>query len=107
MRHFRWYDRDGREITQRQADILAADPRYRVVATYEQGEHHVSTVWCGGDQAYNPPTSNGLPAVFETVIWDLDGYEYIQTYSSEVAAIAGHDQAVMRLRHEILPGVSR
>jgi hypothetical protein len=107
VKHFRWYDRDGNEITQRQADILAADPKYGRVATYEEGEHYVSTVWCGSDQAYYPARADGLPVLFETVIWGLNGSEWSQTYASEISALAGHDQAVMRLRCEILPEASR
>ncbi|WP_329521199.1 hypothetical protein [Spirillospora sp. NBC_01491] len=96
-----WFDRQGRPITIQEAEPLLADLSYKIIAKYEEGGHLVLTVWLGADYDLSP---SGPPILFQTMIFDAARRpaEYLERYPTEAAALAGHDQAVMHLRIEIL-----
>lgn len=93
------YDRDGRAISFEQFARLHADRSYLVVqrSTLLVGEVEVtvSTVWLGLDHRFG----DGPPLIFETMYFggDVDG-ELVDRYPTELAALAGHDQAVAAIR---------
>jgi hypothetical protein len=79
------YDRDGREISQAEwSELFALGLSYRRIA-YDEATG-VSTVWLGIDYSFG----DGPPLIFETLGHDGD----VQRWPNEVAALAGHDQAV-------------
>jgi hypothetical protein len=84
-----FYDRDGREISSREwMELVARGVDYsRVAYTVLSDDVEVSTVWLGS--GYSDP-----PGIFETMIFGgpLNGAQW--RYPNEVAALAGHDQAV-------------
>lgn len=90
-----WFDREGRPIGVRRYVQLARDPAYRRVGLTDVGDVRVSTVWLGLDHRFGP---GPVPLIFETMVFggDLDGYQ--ERYGSAVAALAGHDQWVARVR---------
>lgn len=95
-----WYDRQGNPISVREAEPLLSDMNYKVVAKHHEGGYEVSTVWLGLNHNWGD-----LPlAIFETMIFGPESWdgEYCDRYPTETAALAGHDQAVMHLRDEIL-----
>ena len=97
----RYYDRHGNPI-----DMFAW------AAMFEMTDHHVaedwidgvriSTVWLGLDHNW---ADVGPPLIFETMIFepeddDLDMDQYCWRWSTEVQALAGHDQAVAMVRQK-------
>lgn len=86
------YDRQGHEIG---ADDLIArqGTPYMVVAADKAGEVLVLTLWIG-IAIY----VDGVPMIFDTVIFGgrLDGRSW--EYPTEEAALAGHEMAVMTVR---------
>lgn len=96
-----WYDRKGETIPVEQANKLLADPEYVRVGLHEEGGYRVLTRWLGLDHRF---VGQGPPLLFETSTVRPDGYAPGggQRYTNEIAALAGHDQAVMHLRTEIL-----
>jgi hypothetical protein len=61
--------------------------------TIKPGET-VSTVWLGLDHRFD----EGPPLIFETMIFGGPHDQYCDRYSTEEAALAGHDQTVAALR---------
>jgi hypothetical protein len=97
-----YYDREGAPISFRQWAELHRDVTYIVVRrTYvnenTEREVSVSTVWLGIDHAFG----SGPPIIFETMTFGgaHDG-EIFDRYPTELAAVAGHEQAVARERDE-------
>lgn len=93
-----WYDRAGNAISQDAWALLHADIGYIVVAKTPIGDDaEVSTVWIGLDLGLR----EGPPLIFETMIFggDHDGQQW--RYPNEVAALAGHDQAVALARERV------
>jgi hypothetical protein len=91
-----WYDRGGNPITPEAWSILHDDFAYVMVAKTPIGDDaEVSTVWVGLDHNF---LGEGPPLIFETMIFGspLDGHCW--RYPNEVAALAGHDQAVASVR---------
>jgi hypothetical protein len=94
-----WYDRTGNPISQDAWAELHTDLGYIVVARTDAGDGvEVSTVWIGLDQGF---WREGPPLIFETMIFggDHDGQQW--RYPNEVAALAGHDQAVALARETV------
>ena len=97
-----WWDKSGAPI----ADVLAwarlfEDRSYQRVARTVLGDGRlVSTVWTGIDQSYG---SSPAPLIFETMAFPFEGSAVdllCAHWSTETAAIAGHDQIVAALRDE-------
>jgi hypothetical protein len=88
------HDREGREIsTSEWMGLVARGADYSQVAyTVLSDDVRVSTVWLGGSGIGDPPL------IFETMIFGgpLNGAQW--RYPNEVAALAGHDQAVAAAR---------
>lgn len=57
-------------------------------------DQRVSTVWLGLDHRFD----EGPPLIFETMVFGGPHDHYCDRYSTEEAAIAGHDQTVAALR---------
>lgn len=105
----RWYDRDGKPITQQQAAALSKDnpEYYRVARTrvfapddLETG-WDISTVWLGFDHNYG---RSGPPIIFETMVFalDSDGDEVeMQRYATLAEADQGHRAMVDRMKAQI------
>lgn len=98
-----WYDRKGNPITIAQAEKLMRNFKYKVVAKTKVGDKEVSTVWLGLDHRFDadPLASDKPPIIFETMIFpqgDIMMEEYMERYSTEEEAIAGHKKAVEELR---------
>lgn len=102
-----YFDRQGQPIDLITWAGLFEDRVYAQVAFDQVGPFRVSTVWLGLNHNY----SGGVPLIFETMIFDTriqvpsihPGETYDEDvamwrYPSEVAALAGHDQAVMWAR---------
>lgn len=94
-----YFDREGRPISfVRWVAITKVDPDYKIVARTELDGVLISTVWLGLDHAYG--RALGPPLIYETMIFggpvDLD--EYQERYSTEGAAVTGHDAAVRLVR---------
>lgn len=98
-----YYDRTGKRIGLLEWARLHEDIEYKRVALTDVGHYRVSTVWLG----INHNFGQGPPIIFETMIFDtskqtvsiITGESYPEDvgqdrYSTEVAALAGHDQAV-------------
>jgi hypothetical protein len=87
------YARDGNPISLEEfSALLARGLDYsRVAHTVLDDGVSVSTVWTGMDYNF---FGEGPPLIFETMVFGgtLDGYQW--RYPNEVAALAGHDQAV-------------
>ena len=101
MSLFTYYDRKGNVIDRDRWTHLYADMEYRVVAKERVGKFFISTVWLGIDYQFG----QGNPLFFETMAFDEDRADwsdvYMNRYSNEVAALAGHDQAVAMARDEM------
>jgi hypothetical protein len=93
-----YYDRAGHPISAEAWGELHADLGYIIVAKTPIGDDaEVSTVWTGLDLGLR----EGPPLIFETMIFggDHDGRQW--RYPNEVAALAGHDQAVALAREAV------
>lgn len=75
------------------AEILKGPDR--VVRQDELGEVRVSTVFLGIDHNF---WGHGPPLIFETMVFGGPSDQYQQRYSTEAAALAGHDQVVSAVR---------
>ena len=89
-----YYDRDGVPMSQSAWMAKFEDREYKRVATETfDGGVEVSTVWLGLNHNWDP---DGLPLIFETMVFGgkKDGEQW--RYSTEALAIEGH-AAVVRL----------
>ncbi len=90
----RLYDRKGRSMTMTEWGQACDDKRV-ALDTIKPGES-VSTVWLGIDhRGYG---DEGPPLIFETMIFGGPHDQYCDRYSTEEAALAGHDRTVAALR---------
>jgi len=94
-----FYDRQGNPLSLDEWVNLEErrDPEYKRVAETTVGHLWVSTVWLGLNHAWNP---NHRPLIFETMIfprWNF-GELYMDRYSTEAEALAGHEVAVAYAR---------
>jgi len=91
-----YYDRQGNAISMQEWATQAENRAHKRVAETTVGRLWVSTVWLGLDHSL----SGGPPLIFETMVFKADGEdidwseEYAERYSTEEAALAGHDRAV-------------
>lgn len=94
-----YYDRSGAPIEMLSWASKIESESYKVVSQTHVGEVLVSTVWLGIDHQFG----DGPPLIFETMVFGgpLDSEQ--DRYPTEVAALAGHDQMVARVREGRAP----
>lgn len=93
-----WYDRQGQPIDTQKASTLLADPAYKrvgltdVTSSSDPGvDYRISTVWLGVNHSFG----DGPPIIFETMVFGIEGAdEYMQRYTTEEQARAGHAETV-------------
>lgn len=88
------YDRSGNAIPVEEWSLLFGNKGYCRVDFTEVGESRVSTVWLGMDHGYD----EGLPVIFETMIFGGEHDEFCQRYTAETEAFAGHNRVVEALK---------
>jgi hypothetical protein len=94
-----YYDRRGEPIDADEWARLFEDCDYQRLATTRLGvDILVSTVWLGIDHSFGGDED---PIIFETMVFGGPDGETIVRYSTEAAALEGHEVAVMLLRNEI------
>lgn len=103
-----YFDRQGQPLTMEAWAAKFGDPGYQVVAQHWIRGWMVSTVWLGIDHGFG---SSPAPVIFETMIFppgDERGAgetewsdRYMDRYSTEATAQAGHDQAIASLREKL------
>lgn len=76
----RWYETAGRHV-----------------AKDKIGDVMVSTVFLGIDHSYN----GGTPVLYETMIFGGKHDQFQDRYTNQIAALAGHDQAVAKVRETL------
>ena len=85
------YDRQGQPITfARWAQLHRDDAYHRIAYTEISDEVTVSTVWLGLDHGWG----TGPMLIFETMVFGGPHDQDQWRYTTEVQALAGHDQAV-------------
>jgi hypothetical protein len=77
---------------------MLADPRSRRVALTIVGDVKVSTVFLGIDHGWG---LTPYPLLFETMVFGGPFDDYQDRWTNEVAALAGHDQWVERVRDSL------
>ena len=91
----RYYDRQGKPMSQEYWVDMIEDEDYRRVASTKIGSFWISTVWLGLDHNWDP---DGPPAIFETMIFDQSDRPFhdleCRRYSTEEQALLGHDNMV-------------
>jgi len=93
-----WYDRQGQPLDADTANRLLGNMEYARVARTRitsasdpDTEWDVSTVWLGVNYSFG----EGPPIIFETMVFGSgDGDQYMQRYSTEEQARAGHAETV-------------
>jgi hypothetical protein len=102
-----YYDRNGHPIDLERWIQLFEDRGYKIVAQHWVRGWMISTVWLGLDHNFS---AGGKPIIFETMVFppgDESGEhgtsseEYMERYSTEEAAQAGHDQALTWVRNRL------
>lgn len=100
------FDRQGNPLTLWEWIPLHGDPKYRRVAATQlgfDGGIFVSTVWLGTDHSFG----TGPPLIFETMVFDrttsasMANDLFMDRYSTEEQALAGHEAMVALVRHEL------
>lgn len=95
MLNRRYFDRDGKELTQEEFNKKLVDPDYKKIGYYEvlaNGERvKVSTVWLGMNHNYSPA---GEPVIFETMVFGGRNNGLCRRYSTELEALIGHNEVV-------------
>ena len=100
-----YFDREGNPLGLFEWAALYEDHSYRIIAQNRIEDILVSTIWLGLDHSWG---WGGPPLIFETMILglgageDLDIDEYQWRWSTEVQALAGHDQAVAKVREVLV-----
>lgn len=85
----RWFSRDGRELEnyEEAEQELAKD---RTVISSTSDNCTVSTVFLVMDHQYDLITGRGEPLLFETMVFGGHMDDYMERYTTEEHAIAGH-----------------
>ena len=90
-----FYDRKGRRMELMEwARVF--DHKDRHIGDDTVDDQRVSTVWLGNDHRLSG--DEGPPLIFETMIFGGRHDQYQDRYSTEEAAIAGHNRTVAALR---------
>ena len=102
----RWFDRKGNPISPQEAALHFIDNNYKILKHTVVGKYLVSTVWLGLNYNY----FNDPPLIFETMIFldtgddsfeGISGHDlYMDRYSTEEEAFAGHEKACEIARTE-------
>jgi hypothetical protein len=96
-----YYDREGKEITQKEWAVLHADFDYKVVVKEEIRGCQVSTVWLGIDHSF---ADNDPPVIFETMVFGGPFDQFDQRWRTEEEARRGHNTIVqMIIWYQIMP----
>jgi hypothetical protein len=91
-----YYSRSGKEIDFVEAmRLFGAENDLRKIEVTKVGEVTISTVHLVIDHSFGV----GPPVIFETMVFGGENDEYMQRYSTEAAALAGHDQIVMSIKN--------
>lgn len=107
IRKPQYFDRKGQPLELLEWDKLFQDPDYKIVKKEAVGQYFISTVWIG----INDDLFSDIPVIFETIIFVKDDLEsdendtilsYMDRYSTEEEALAGHEKAVKIAKGEIL-----
>jgi hypothetical protein len=80
------------------------DSSARIVRRDEIGDVVVSTVWLGLDHNFG---GKGPPLIFETMVFGGTNSEYQERYSTEAAAIAGHERIAAAVKEGRIIGGER
>ena len=88
-----FYDRKGQPMDLMEWATAFEDTDRKIGDDTINGQQ-VSTVWLGSHYNYG----EGPPLIFETMIFGGPHDQYCDRYSTEEAALAGHDQIVAALR---------
>lgn len=89
------YDKQGIPISVDKWVELIEDPSYRIIKQEIVNGYRVLTIWLGLDHSF----TGNFPLIFETIIFGgIKDYtdefdEYQKRYSTEAAALAGHEAA--------------
>lgn len=99
-----YYDRKGQPMDLMEWARKHEDWEYKRVAVHYVRGWMVSTVWLGLDHSFVfPRGERHIPVIFETMIFPpgdeagehgIMSEEYMERYSTEDAAQAGHDRAL-------------
>lgn len=91
----KFYNRDGKEISQEEWAELKNDYDYAKIGHFEtlaNGEKiRVSTVWLGINYNLN---LDGDPVLFETMVFGGRNNGLMRRYSTELEALLGHSEIV-------------
>lgn len=93
------FDRDGKPLEFMEWAIKMNDAEYKRVARTELGDVLVSTVWLGLNHSWD----DGPPLIFETMIFGGPHDDWMDRYSTEAEALAGHERVVAALQAGIPP----
>lgn len=93
-----YYDRDGSSITGEQWRHLFENKAYCRVAFDQIDGVEVSTVWLGMNHNYS---MDGPPLIFETMVFGGELGQEQWRYSTEQAALTGHQYACEIVRLEL------
>ena len=94
-----YYNKEGVPLTALQFAALLSDLNYRRVAlTILADGIEVSTVFLGMDHNFG---ATGPPLLFETMVFGGELDQECERWPNEVAALAGHDQWVARVRERV------
>ena len=96
-----WYDKQGNPVTiEEWVKLTENNPDYKRVGLDIVGTKRISTVLLGLNHNYY---LSGLPLIFETMVFDSDGFddEECVRYSTEAEALAGHQAIVERYRRKL------
>jgi hypothetical protein len=88
------YDRSGNPITIEKLGALLGNKGYCRVDFTEVGESRVSTVWLGMNHGHD----EGLPVIFESMVFGGESDDYCERYTAETEAKAGHKRIVEALK---------
>ncbi len=89
----RYFDRKGNPM-ELMDWALAFEDSDRYIGDETIDGQRVSTVWLGLDHRFD----DGPPLIFETMIFGGPHDQYLERYSFEEAALAGHNRTVAALR---------
>ena len=91
----KYYDRDGKSITQEEWQEKVADIEYQRVGVFEtlaNGEKiSVATIWMGMNQSFVPTEE---PVIFQTMVFGGRNNGLCRRYSTELEALVGHNEIV-------------
>lgn len=92
---FNYYDKQGNRIDEIKLNELYSDPEYaRVAKTVLDYGMTISTVWLGFNYAFDKKKDL---LIFETMVFPRGFHDeevYMERYSTEEEAIAGHERIV-------------